>query len=393
LIVEENAHRIEGHFPVRFAQLGDGYTELGYRVEVLTTWGWSRADETRNAFTVHRLGPVARQFRRIAGRLRAQGDATAPRRFLNSVGDALATATVIAATRSRARRMNPPPDAVLIMGFDTEPRLLAALAGDGRWLVNQFKDPDLVFGWRSRWVERLVTRAARRAERRRAARGGRLRIAAANASWRDRWAKDAPFLDPVVIPIAGARAFEPVPDARERLGIPPDRRVALLFGAPDSKRVDTVLEAFAALDDWTLVVGGLVADVAQLTATPDERLQLHPGIVDNATRDLFLSAADLMVLSFDAGYERNSGTLMDAVSANLLIVCSRNSYASGIVEQFQLGPLFEPGDPTSLIVAVHEAPHTLDRQVAKQAYGALSNHSVARRQLEVLGVLTDPESE
>jgi glycosyltransferase involved in cell wall biosynthesis len=389
LIVEENAHRIEGHFPVRFAQLGEGYTELGYRVEVLTTWGWSRADETRNSFTVHRLGPVARQFRRVAGRLRAQGDATATRRFVNSVGDALATATVIAATRSRARRTKPSPDVVLIMGFDTEPRLLAALAGDGRWLVNQFKDPDLVFGWRSRWAEQLVTRAARRAERRRAARGGRLRIAAANASWRDRWAEDAPFLDPVVIPIAGARPFEPVPNARERLGIPRDRRVALLFGAPDSKRVDTVLEAFAALDDWTLVVGGLVADVAQLTATPHERLQLHPGIADNATRDLFLSAADLMVLSFDAGYERNSGTLMDAVSARLPIVCSRDSYAGAVVEEFGLGPLFEPGNVASLAEAVCQAPGALDREVARRAEEELSNRAVARQQLKVLGIRTE----
>lgn len=387
LIVEENAHLLEGHFPVRFAQLAEGYAELGYRVEVLTTWGWSRTGETPNSFTLHRLGPTARQFRRLAGRLRACGDSTATRRFLNTTGDALAYATVVYSIRSLAGRMTPPPDAIAIMGFDTEPRYVAALAGDGHWLINQFKDPDLVFGWRSRFVERAVTASARRAESRRRARGGGMRIAAANEQWRSRWAQDALFLEPIVIPIAGARKFDRAPDARERLGIASDRRVALLFGAPDSKRVDTVIDAFDRLDDWTLVVGGLVADVAQRTATPSERMRLHPGIVDNTTRDLLLSAADLMVLSFDAGYERNSGTLMDAISASLPIVCSARSLAGDVVERYRLGPLFEPGDASALVDAVGRAPLELDPAVAQRAHEELSSRAVARRQLEVLGVV------
>jgi glycosyltransferase involved in cell wall biosynthesis len=386
LIVEENAHRLDGHFPVRFAQLAEGYADLGYRVEVLTSWGWSRAGETASSFTLHRLGPIARQFRRLAGRLRGQGDATATRRFLNSAGDALAEATVVASIRSLARSMSPSPDAIAIMGFDHEPRLIAALAGDGHWLVNQFKDPALVFGWRSRALERLVTGAARRTERRREATGGRLRVAAANEAWRDEWARQAPFLAPVVIPIAGARDLEPIPDARARLGIPAERRVALMFGAPDAKRVDTVLDAFAQLDDWTLVLGGLVADVASTLTTPTERLLLYPGIVDNTTRDLLLAATDLMVLSFDDGYERNSGTLMDGVSAGVPIVCSRRSYAGAIVERFGLGPLFEPGDAASLVEAARQVPRELDAQVAQRARDELSNRAVARRQLEVLGV-------
>jgi glycosyltransferase involved in cell wall biosynthesis len=389
LIVEENAHRLDGHFPVRFAQLGDGYTELGFRVEVLTTWGWSRADETRNSFTLHRLGPFARQFRRAAGRLRSCGDATPVRRILNSAGDALAIATVALSIRLLEARMSARPDAVLFMGFDTEPRLFAALAGDGHWLVNQFHDPAQVHGWRSRPAEQFVTAWARRAERRREARGGRFRVAAANDDWGDEWAARAPFLDPVVIPIAGARELDPIPDARERLGLPRDGPVALVFGAPDAKRIDTVLDAFAQLDGWTLVIGGLVADVAAMMTSASDRLCLYPGVVDNTTRDQLLAAADLMVLSFDEGYERNSGTLMDAVSAGVPIVCSRRSFAGDVVEEFQLGPTFEPGDASSLVEAVKQAPEQLEPDVARRAREQLSNAAVARRQLEVLGVISE----
>src|SRR5437879_1975651 len=100
LIVEEYAHWLEGHFPVRFVQLAEGYVELGYRVEVLTTWGWSRAGETETVpFVVHRFGAIARQVRRVAGKLRGAGDTNAGRRFLNTLGDALAQLAMVTAAR------------------------------------------------------------------------------------------------------------------------------------------------------------------------------------------------------------------------------------------------------------------------------------------------------
>jgi hypothetical protein len=41
LIVEELAHWDNGHFPVRCAQMAEAHVELGYRVELLTSEGWS----------------------------------------------------------------------------------------------------------------------------------------------------------------------------------------------------------------------------------------------------------------------------------------------------------------------------------------------------------------
>ena len=74
LIVEEHAHWLEGHFPVRFAQLADAYADLGFEVDVLTTWGWSRQHEAPEArFRVHRFEGLARQLRRVAGRVRPSG--------------------------------------------------------------------------------------------------------------------------------------------------------------------------------------------------------------------------------------------------------------------------------------------------------------------------------
>jgi glycosyltransferase involved in cell wall biosynthesis len=101
---------------------------------------------------------------------------------------------------------------------------------------------------------------------------------------------------------------------------------------------------------------------------------------------VLLSATDLMVLTFVPDYRSNSGTLMDAISFGIPCVCSRRSAAADIVDEHELGPLFEPGDPRSLADAVVRAPAVLPADVLARARAARSNRVVASAQLQALGL-------
>jgi hypothetical protein len=143
-------------------------------------------------------------------------------------------------------------------------------------LLNQFA-PAYDVRKRSNGVAvRVLLRVARRAERRRRARGGCFRVAAANAEWAQGWMAWAPFLDPVVLRIAGTRALDRRPDARERLGLAASGRIALFFGSKDSKHPQAVFDAFSTLEGWTLVVAG------ELVASVDPRA--NPDVVRSSNR-------------------------------------------------------------------------------------------------------------
>ena len=195
------------------------------------------------------------------------------------------------------------------------------------------------------------------------------------------WDDAAPFLDPVVAPIAGTRQIEPHPDARRELGLPPGK-LALLFGEPQLKRLDVVLDAFAALDEWTLVVGGPVAD--EVPHRPG--LVTFPGTVDDVVRDQLFAAVDLVVLSYMPRYPNESGTLMDAISTDTPVVCSDDAAAAAIVLRHHVGTIFSAEDAGALARAVRQAAATVDPGVFRGAREELSDLTIARRQLCLLGV-------
>ena len=115
-----------------------------------------------------------------------------------------------------------------------------------------------------------------------------------------------------------------------------------------------------------------------------------PGIISNAWRDLLYSAAELVVLSFRPGYRNNSGTLMDAISAGVPVVCSDDTSAAEIVTRYRLGTTFTAGDAEALTDAVRRAPAQIapaDLAAARQEH---SNRAVARRQLLMLGIVHLP---
>ena len=141
----------------------------------------------------------------------------------------------------------------------------------------------------------------------------------------------------------------PSPDARAELGLPVDIKLALFFGDTVLKRRDVVLDAFAALDGWTLVVGGPLAD--HIPSAPG--VVRFPGVVDDVVRDQLFAAVDVVVLSFSPRYPNESGTLMDAISAGTPVVCSDDALvAETIVTPYRLGPTFAADDPAAFTAEI-----------------------------------------
>jgi glycosyltransferase involved in cell wall biosynthesis len=207
-----------------------------------------------------------------------------------------------------------------------------------------------------------------------------------NEHRRAQWAGVVPALDPVVAPVAGARSVDATLNAREQLGLPADRNVALLFGEPAVKRRDVVLDAFDCLPEWTLAVGGRVAEGVGASSN---RI-VFPGVVSDETRDRLFAAADLVVLSFPPDHTTGSGTLLDAISFGVPVVASEDATVTRtIVREYRLGTTFEGDDPASLVDAVNAGPR-IDADELARARAELSNERVALRQLELLGLGHSP---
>lgn len=346
VIVEDRAELPFGHYSVLCADLAGAFAELGNPVDLVTRCGWAGDDDgrpRRAAFSVSRYG------RRAAWLARRWPRGRVP--------------AMVGAARAHRRRLADPSALVVVISYAFNPILAAALCGPGDWLFFQYGPRR---SRRRSIVRRAITLAARQAERRRGRRGGSARIAVPAPRWCGGWDAAVPFLRPVAIPIAGCTRRERIPDARARLGIGPDERVGLLFGASHpGKDVDVVFRTFAGLSGWRLVTGG----------------QLGGEVADEATRALLYSAADVVVLSFVADFDRDSGGLMDAIGWGVPVVCSDHSMPADIVRQYRLGAIFRPGDNASLRKALAEVPSQIDPHDLERARHELSNTAIALRVL------------
>jgi glycosyltransferase involved in cell wall biosynthesis len=352
VIVEDRAELPFGHYSTLCADLATAFADLGHHVELLTTRGWAGEwdGRTRHAsFAVHRYGPWATRLERLGARWRV--------------------AAMMGAARAHRRRSGDPSALTVVISYAFDPVLAAALCGPGNWLFYQFGPRG---SGRRSLVRRAVTLAARRSERRRHRHGGSARIAVPSPRWCAGWEATVPFLRPVAIPVAGCRRRERIPDARARLGIEPSERVGLLFGASHpGKDVDVVFRTFAGLSGWRLLTGG----------------QVGGEVADEATRELLYSAADVVVLSFVADLDRDSGGLMDAIGWGVPVVCSDESLPADIVREYRLGTIFTPGDGASLRAALAEVPERLDPRDLERARHALSNTTIALRTLGAFDAL------
>jgi glycosyltransferase involved in cell wall biosynthesis len=349
VIVEDRAELAFGHYAVLCADLAGAFSDLGNRVDLLTRSGWAGDDDDRphrSPVAVHRYGRWSAWLAQRGGRWRVPA--------------------MIGAARAHRRRLDDPSTIVVVVSFAFDPILAAALCGPGNWLFYQFGPRG---SGRRSIVGCAVALAAREAERRRRRRGGSARIAVPSPRWCDGWRATAPFLRPVAIPIAGCRRRERTADARARLGIEPGERVGLLFGAlHPGKDVDVVFRTFAEMSGWRLLTGG----------------QVGGKVADETTRGLLYSATDVVVLSFVAGLDRDSGGLMDAIGWGVPVVCSDESMPADIVRKYRLGAVFTAGDRASLQRALAEVPERIDPRDLERARHELSNTSIALRVLASL---------
>ena len=165
-------------------------------------------------------------------------------------------------------------------------------------------------------------------------------------------------------------------EARRRLEIPADRKVALFLGLIRSyKGVDLLLEAIAdqPVDShWSLVVAGepwedlgpaLEQQVRALGI--GDRVQLRLGWVAEAEVPTLLAAADLMVLPYRSGSQSAVAPL--ALAAGLPVLSTRVGGLPEVVRDGVNGVLVDPGSADELARALAQLDH---EKLAALATGA-----------------------
>lgn len=396
LVVEERAHEKHGHHPVMFAELANALRGIGYNVSVLTSKGWALENHgVDQGFTLFKLGRLFATAHRWGCRL----GRLPPRRFSRRVSAVARTITMVIAARRFGRKIGVAD--VVMTSADLDPFVAAIAAGRGRWLFYQFRPPGegrppgsrRSGGWPVHGAapsRALSTIARCRVARHLKYQKGLIRIVVNNEPLRDRWERAAPWLNPVSVPCIACKEVRPIPGARRRLGLDPEARLALLFGsAHGGKDHEVVWKAFDGLADWKLVIAGGGAVEAYRAwrgpGTADQNMPLlFEGFASEETRGLLHAAADLVVLSFKPGMNSDSGTLVDAITWGVPIVCSGDCFAAGVVARLGLGSLFEAGDPTSLAAAVCSSPRSLSTETVGHARDEMSAQRMATLHIAAL---------
>lgn len=148
-------------------------------------------------------------------------------------------------------------------------------------------------------------------------------------------------------------------DARRRLGIPPDRRMLLMFGvASRVKRTDLLLQALEDIPPtFNVYIVGQTGGVYQSNwGNPDRLYQkgwkghlfIVPRHVSNEEMEDYFAACDAIVLPYRRGYETTSANLRLAIEHGKAILASDQYCLGETVRNYQLGLVFTPGDVTAL---------------------------------------------
>jgi len=172
-----------------------------------------------------------------------------------------------------------------------------------------------------------------------------------------------------VVAREGYRDEEPSPGQRDmirqRLGISPDRRMVLSFGAASkSKGQDLLFEAMRGMEPVVDVF--VVGPTGGIYGTPEDwtrglnegrwsgRLHLDSRhVTDQEMRDYF-TAADVIVLPYRRGIVSTSGNFRMAVECGKALLASDQHYIGEVVRIRDLGLLFPPEDVMALRLQLEE---------------------------------------
>lgn len=170
-------------------------------------------------------------------------------------------------------------------------------------------------------------------------------------------------------------------EARKRLGLPADKRVALFLGLIRAyKGLDLLIDAVSRLateNDWLLVVAGepwgdlgpaIERQVRDLGVGDRVRLRLQ--WLPEAEVPAALAAADLVVLPYRSGSQSAVAPL--ALAAGLPVLSTRVGGLAEVVQHGVNGFLVEPGSVDELARAFEELDH---ESLAQLAEGARASRS------------------
>jgi glycosyltransferase involved in cell wall biosynthesis len=177
--------------------------------------------------------------------------------------------------------------------------------------------------------------------------------------------------------------------ARGRLRLEPDARVFVALGQMRPyKGLGDLVRAFEALHapDARLIVAGEPVAAAAIPVSGDPRIQVIPMRVDDDELQVFLNAADVMVLPYRAVL--TSGAAMLAFSFGRAVIAPRLGCLAEL-ERTGAAILYDPADPNGLASALRRAlaadAGALGAR-ARRLATSVSWEAIARRHLAVYGL-------
>ena len=370
LVVEDNAHHPSGHFPNRFAELADGFHDAGCDVHVLTSRGWVFEGEVERSWSVRRYSRLSTCFIKLIEQIQRLNWLVL--RPIQKTTAVILQVVSIWEVRRVANRM-PQPCVIVSLSSSQIPQFVELFGGSYKWIVHVFRlrkpYPFL------KWLAGLLPKKSE------------VIVAVPNAQWclsLDRCFEENSCM---LLPLAGVRSAVSGAGCEEKAFSDPKSslKTALLFGSGHSEQdTETVIEAFREIGGWQLVIAGGCVERVQdksLDSFLVEPKTIGGFLSESQRHDCFLNC-DCVILSFVSPYDRNSGTLMDALSYRKPAVVSSGSSAAEITSEFGNGMVFEAGDGASLATVLREfnpEDHTLGVRTAADFF---SNKAIAERHLD-----------
>jgi glycosyltransferase involved in cell wall biosynthesis len=162
---------------------------------------------------------------------------------------------------------------------------------------------------------------------------------------------------------------------RRRFAIPPHTRIALYHGNLTTRRgLETLVQSAQYLDDVAVVLlgsGPLSGTLPELARSigVEERVFVHPTVLQSVL-PRYVASADIAVVpiqSFVPNYHYSlPNKLFESMMAGLPVAASHLPEIRRIVEQEQVGAIFDPDDPVDLARAINEVLSSPDYALMAQ---------------------------